>query len=132
MEASLFALNDRLDLSLRSSPASAAWLVEVRGQLQAYRIYLDAHATASEARDGVYADLLDAEPRVAPLVERLRSDCHTLRHLVDATLAAANAPEPDVIGLRRRTRELVDATRQYGSRRLGVTHEAFAVDIGVG
>jgi hypothetical protein len=132
MEASLFALNDRLANALRSSPASTAWLAEVRGQLQAYRIYLDAHIAASEARDGVYADLLDTEPRVAPHVERLRADCETMRRMADEALAAADATEPDAVGLRRRTRDLVDATRQYASRRVGVIHEAFAVDIGVG
>jgi hypothetical protein len=132
MEASLFALNDRLDGALRSSPATAAWLAEVRGQLQAYRMYLDAHVAASEARDGVYADLVETEPRVASHVDRLRVDCDLLRRLADASLAALDTPEPDAIGLRRRIRELIDVTRQYASRRVAIIHEAFAVDIGVG
>jgi hypothetical protein len=132
MDATFFALTERLGRSLDSSRDEERWLADVGAQLQAYRAWLAQHVSASERDDGLFADLTATEPRVVPMVDRLRLDGRQLLSLADCALAALRRPDRSAREVRRVVGELVGLTRRYGARAAAAVHEALTVDIGVG
>ncbi len=132
MDATLYALAERLDRSLHSTRPENSWFAEVRAKLHAYRTCLLQLASRSDGDDGLFFDLTTTEPRVAHMVDQLRGDCRRLVELTDFALAAIDRPDRSVREVRHAVTELVQRTRRYHSRCTTAVHEAIAVDIGVG
>jgi hypothetical protein len=118
-----------------TAPASgrvAAWSATAGQRLLAVRDALRHHVEATEAPDGLFAEVLDHAPRLAKRVEQLRADHETLARAVDDAYGGLPAEGTDEDGAAR-TRErvvslLADMSRH---RHLGadLVYEAYHVDI---
>jgi hypothetical protein len=109
----------------------ADWRAGVGEALTRLRTAFDAHVQVTEAPDGLFAQVVEEEPRLVKRVERLRGEHET----ITATLATAErqvAGERDPDDVREAVLELLGALARHRHRGADLLHEAFVVDVSVG
>jgi hypothetical protein len=104
------------------------WRGQLHGQLEILHHALDRHIAATEADDGLLAEIIESAPRLARKVEQARAEHQTLRSNLEHVTAAVRA-DADVGSLRDDVLELL--TRLVRHRQLGadLVYDAYNVDI---
>lgn len=116
-----------------ASPAAGrtdAWVKTLKEDLHRLSSALNAHIEATEAPDGLLADVVEEAPRLANRVEQARRDHQSLRYRLDSALAALGAgPEPDLHEVRERVVEVLAGIVHHRHLGADLVYEAFNVDI---
>lgn len=115
---------------------AGTWAATVRERLAALRDALQAHIAATEAEDGLFAQVLDREPRLAHGVERLRADHVSALDAVgvaDVELAPTDVfDEARAEAIRSHLHDLIHSLFLHRSRGAELVYEAYDVDLSAG
>jgi hypothetical protein len=131
MDATLALLVDRVDRLIDAPDPDARWRAVVAERVRELRAAWVVHHVHCDGDGGLHHDLTEAEPRVSPLVRRLRDESQRLIDCCDFALASLRPGVP--IGETQfALRELVAQARRYRARATSVTYEAVSVDLGSG
>ena len=68
------------------------WAQRVSDRLDALLIAFDRHVEITEAKDGLLEEVIDAQPRLAHRVERLRRDHVDIRVSIEDAMASVKEP----------------------------------------
>ena len=102
--------------------------------LTRFRTAFDAHVDVTESPGGAFDQVIEADPRLAKRVERLRGEHESMAAavaVVDERLAGV--PGPDWADeVRESVLELLGALARHRHRGADLLHEAFVVDISAG
>jgi hypothetical protein len=116
-----------------SSPASVAgWLARVEASLGGLRAALDAHIVEVEGPQGLLAEIVTVDPRLAPYAEDLRRDHIDLLGAwvrAEATARAARAGAATASKVRRRVTNLLGRLTLHRQAGADLVYEAHSVDI---
>ncbi|WP_213453644.1 hemerythrin domain-containing protein [Rhizomonospora bruguierae] len=88
------------------------------------------HVGATEGPDGLYAELLDQAPRLAPGVTVLVRDHARVAAAIDALAGRLDAPDTDPDELRRRSGRLLRWLCRHRQRGADLVYEAYDTDLG--
>ena len=131
--AGLRAAVGRVERSLSSAARGRvkAWSVELHERLTELSEALEQHIAATEAPDGLLADIAAAVPRLVHRVDKTRADHAVLRTAVSAALdALPDDDQPDdVPEARNRVVELLTAVVHHRHLGADLVYEAYNVDI---
>ena len=108
-----------------------AWSTDLRDELATMAEALEQHIEATEAPDGLLADITAAVPRLAKRVERTRADHTVLRDALRAAVEALpDGDDEDAIpAARDRVVELLTAVVHHRHLGADLVYEAYNVDI---
>lgn len=107
------------------------WLGSVEGALVGLRQALDAHITEAESPDGLLAEIIALDPRLAVSADQLRSEHRELlRAWERAHQALKEGPTPDRSKTRRRVVSLLGRLALHRQSGADLVYEAYNVDIG--
>jgi hypothetical protein len=116
-----------------SGPASMPdWLDRTEASLDALRQALDAHIDEVEGSDGLLAEIVSADPRLAPYAEDLRKDHIELLGSwvrAEATVRGARNGTATLALVRRRVIALLGRLSQHRQAGADLVYEAHNVDI---
>lgn len=98
--------------------------------LRALRRSFDDHVVATEGPDGLYAELLDHAPRLAPGVGVLVREHAGVVAAIDALVGRLDEPDADVAELRHRSGRLLHRLCRHRQRGADLVYEAYDTDIG--
>ena len=131
--AGLRAAVGQVERSLSSAARGRvkAWSVELHEKLTELSEALEQHIEATEAPDGLLADIATSAPRLAHRVEKTRADHTVLRSAVAAALEALPDDDQDeaVPEARNRAVELLTAVVHHRHLGADLVYEAYNVDI---
>ena len=82
MDATLTDLVDRVDLMIDARDLDARWRAVTAERVRELRAAWVVHHVSSDGDGGLHHDLAEAEPRVSPLVRRLRDESMRCSHRV--------------------------------------------------
>jgi hypothetical protein len=131
MDATLSLLVDRVDRLIDAPEPDTRWRAVVAERVRELRAAWVVHHVHCDDAGGLHHDLTEAEPRVSPLVRRLRDESRRLIECCDNALAELRPGVPPE-DAREALRELVAQARRYRARATSVTYEAVSVDLGSG
>src|SRR5207245_8552437 len=117
-------------LSRASGGRSKEWAAEVVTRLTRLQEAFAQHVVATEAPDGLFAEIIAHAPRLSRRVEQLRSEHTAIGELVAAAMAkATSSEESEVARLREDILDLLGRISRH--RHLGPEpgYEAYTVDI---
>jgi hypothetical protein len=113
-----------------------AWLQRVSDCLNVLRTDFTEHVDLNEAPDGIHAEMLHVQPRLASRVRKLADDHLVISDRIDAALALVAVTATDV---REQVAEVRDACTQvvasitrHRQRSSDLVYEAYNTDIGIG
>jgi hypothetical protein len=131
MDATLTLLVDRVDRLIDAPDPDTRWRAVVAERVRELRAAWVVHHVHCDDAGGLHQDLTELEPRVSPLVRRLRDESQRLIECCDTALDALrrNVPHAEA---QEALRELVAQARRYRARATSVTYEAVSVDLGSG
>ncbi|HEX6311142.1 MAG TPA: hypothetical protein VF152_05915 [Acidimicrobiia bacterium] len=111
-----------------------AWSAVVGERLGELAAAWRAHLGGTEGDDGLFAEILDREPRLAHAVERLRADHQALSDaLAAAEVRLADARDADEVDETRAVLlELMHGLFEHRSRGAELVYEAYDVDLSAG
>jgi hypothetical protein len=125
------AMTDLEEVS--SGPASVSdWLDRVEASLGEVRLALDAHIAEVEAPQGLLAEIVSVDPRLAPYAEDLRKDHVALLGAwvrAEATVRAARLETASIAMVRRRVVTLLGRLTLHRQAGADLVFEAHSVDI---
>lgn len=98
--------------------------------LQALRRSFVDHVVVTEGPDGLYAELLDHAPRLAPGVGVLVNEHARVVAAIDALAGRVRAPDADLDELRHRSGRLLRRLCRHRQRGADLVYEAYDTDIG--
>lgn len=134
--AGLRAAVGQVERSLSSAARGRvkAWSVELHERLTELSEALEQHIAATEAPDGLLADIATAVPRLSHRVDKTRADHEVLRTAAAAALAALPDDDQDdaVPEARNRVVELLTAVVHHRHLGADLVYEAYNVDIEAG
>ena len=113
-----------------SAPAGGDdWAAGVARALTRLRTAFEGHVEVTEASDGVFAQVVEAAPRLANEVKRLHAD----HEAIAAALAAVDGALAAGAGsVRDAALDLLGLLARHRHRGADLLHEAFCVDISAG
>ncbi len=117
-----------LEKALAAATAAPGWATSVQFRLRELRGSLASHVREVEAPDGLLAEIVDAEPRLAAGVDRMKADHRRIAAELDTLIQIAVSSDSGT--LRERVFDLMREMvlhRQHGS---DLVYEAFSRDIG--
>jgi hypothetical protein len=132
MELALSNLVERINRLAAAPGAGSEWRDAVIDAVQHLRTGWIRHRTGSDDDGGLYRDLTETEPRVSPLVNRLRDESRGVIECCDValtSLARGDTPDAEV---RHVLREITRRASRYLNHVTSVTYETVAVDLGCG
>jgi hypothetical protein len=132
MDATLADLVDDLDRILAAPGADERWRQQATERVQCFRDAWVRYHVSSDHEGGFYHDLEESEPRVSPMVRRLRGESLQMIECCDRALDALRRPAATEIEMRESIAQLAMNARRYRSRETTATYEAVAVDLGSG
>jgi hypothetical protein len=132
MEATLADQAEQIDRFVQTARDDARWRAEAMDHLRVFRASWVRHHVTCDAIGGLHADLTDTEPRVTPLVNRLRSESLRLIECCDFALAALRRPDSSLGEARHAMAEVGAQARRYRARMASATYETISVDLGCG
>jgi hypothetical protein len=107
------------------------WLGSVESALVDLRQALDAHITEAESTDGLLAEIIALDPRLAVSADQLRSEHgDLLRAWERAYQILQDEPTPDRSKIRRRVVSLLGRLALHRQAGADLVYEAYNVDIG--
>jgi hypothetical protein len=124
-------------LEAPSPGREGAWLHRVNECLESLREDFDEHITTTEASDGIHAEVLHVQPRLAYRVRRLVDDHMQIRDRIAAVaaLSSRGAAEGDrtiVVHVRDEGTQLAALIGRHRQRSADLIYEAYNTDIGIG
>jgi hypothetical protein len=131
MDATLTDLVDRVDRMIDAPDPDARWRTVVAERVRELRAAWVVHHMTSDGEGGLHRDLAESEPRVSPLVRRLRDESRHLIECCDFALETLRAAGP-VGDAQHALRELVAQARRYRAHATSLTYDAVSVDLGSG
>jgi hypothetical protein len=132
MDTTLTLLVDRIDRMIDAPDPDARWRTVVAERVRELRAAWVVHHVQCDGLGGLHQDLTENEPRVSPLVRRLRDESRRLIECCDFALAALRRTDSPIGEAQHALRELVAQARRYRARATSVTYEAVSVDVGGG
>lgn len=109
------------------------WCGNFRAQLADVRTAFQYHVEVTEARDGLFADIIAKAPRLAPRAEELRRDHRIIEAAISRATAAIDAEEAPtlrtVAGARDATVDLISRISRHRHLGAEIVYDAFNVDI---
>jgi hypothetical protein len=126
---------DRLEGALSAPSRQAGWADKVTRCVAQVRAAFDAHVDEVEAEGGMLVDVLENQPRLAPVVAVLRDEHvavdDALDQLAGELVALGGELDSDrVASVRRRGIELIGAVVEHRQRGADLVFDAYSVDIG--
>jgi hypothetical protein len=118
----------RLERAVAAASGAPGWSDTVSERLGALSDALAAHVAAVEAPDGLLAEIVEAAPRLAGCVQRMRTDHGRLTEHLRDLIELAPSGDPDTI--REHVIELMRQMVLHRHRGSDLVYEAFATDIG--
>lgn len=121
------------DLEATAAMASGwpGWRDAVDDALTALRDALSSHVEETEGPDGLFHDVIDKSPRMAPAVQDMEADHVLLLEACDAALASTgDSSEPERV--RRFVNVLLGRLASHRQKGAEMLYEAFMTDIGAG
>jgi hypothetical protein len=108
-----------------------AWTATVRDRLEELAAAWRVHLAGTEGQDGLFAQILDREPRLAHAVDRMRSDHVALSDALDAAdVQLAGATTGAAVDDARDTLlELLRRFFEHRSRGAELVYDAYDVDL---
>jgi hypothetical protein len=140
--AELLHLMSSFQLAVSHAPRDPGWRNQVGERLTGLRRAFAEHVGATEGPDGLYRELVDQAPRLAPGVHGLVRDHRSLldtmagleqRICPAAARPVADAPDnanPDLDQLRGWARQLIQELYEHRQRGADLVYEAYGTDIG--
>jgi hypothetical protein len=114
-----------------------AWLHRVSDALGVLREDFTEHVDMNEAPEGIHAEMLHVQPRLASRVRRLAEDHVVISDRIDAAMALVSRGESEDV--RTQVAEVRDACTQvvalitrHRQRSSDLVYEAYNTDIGIG
>jgi hypothetical protein len=132
MDSTLADLVDDLDRILAAPGADERWRQEAIVRVLGFREAWVRYHVSSDHEGGFYHDLEESEPRVSPMVRRLRGESLQMIESCDRALEALRRPGSTEVEVRESIAQLAMHGRRYRSRETTATYEAVAVDLGSG
>jgi len=112
-----------------------AWLAQVNEHLQRLRLDIEEHVDTTEGPDGIHAEIMLAQPRLANKVRRLVADHEILRDRINAVAALSERSiemndRALVMVVRDEATLVVGLLARHRQRSSDLVYEAYATDIG--
>jgi hypothetical protein len=124
-------------LEAASPGREQGWLQRVSDALAVLREDFTEHVEMNEASDGIHAEMLHVQPRLASRVRRLAEDHVVISDRIDAAMALVSREES--VDTRTQVAEVRDACTQvvalitrHRQRSSDLVYEAYNTDIGIG
>jgi hypothetical protein len=117
-----------LERALAAPRSDPGWRVQVAQQLTALRQAFAEHMIVTEGADGLYAELLDAEPRLARGVYVLTREHAAIVQAIDAVCARVS--DASTAEVRRCAGDLLRELSLHRQRGADLVYEALSTDIG--
>jgi hypothetical protein len=122
-------------LEVPSPGREDVWLDRVNGHLQLLRAEIEEHVETTEGPDGIHAEIVLAQPRLANKVRRLAADHEILRDRINAVaaLSARSVEQHDramVMAVRDESTLVVGLLVRHRQRSSDLVYEAYQTDIG--
>jgi hypothetical protein len=113
------------------------WLQRVHEALLHLQADFAHHIETTEAPDGIHAEMLHVQPRLAYRVRRLCDDHVAIRDRIDAAVAlssrgAAEGDRSTIASVRDQATEVVALITRHRQRSADLVYEAYNTDIGIG
>jgi hypothetical protein len=132
MDSTLADLVDDLDRILAAPETGATWRRHAVDRVERFRDAWVRYHVRSDHEGGFYHDLEESEPRVTPMVRRLRGESLQMIAWCDEALAVLRAPASTDAAVRDSITRLAVQAHRYRSHETTATHEAVGVDLGSG
>lgn len=135
MDSTLLDLIRDIDDRVDTAVADEHQRDELIARVQQLRDSWEEHRARWDGDDGLYHDLTTTDPRVTPMVRRLRNDSLRLLASCDGALAQlrqldANSDPAAHDRARAAVRDVTAHVERHLSLAASATHDAFAVDLG--
>lgn len=113
-----------------------AWLRRVLDCLNTLRADFTEHVEVNEAPEGIHAEMLHVQPRLASRVRKLADDHVVISDRLDAALALASQgstdPNEQIAEVRDAGTQVVALITRHRQRSSDLVYEAYNTDIGIG
>jgi hypothetical protein len=124
-------------LEAASPGRESEWLRRVQQALDHLRDEFHEHVETTESPEGVHAQMLHDQPRLAARIRRLSDEHVIISDRVDAVTALAAGDDPADVGerisrIRDAATEVVAMITRHRQRSADVVYEAYNTDIGLG
>jgi hypothetical protein len=124
-------------LESASPGREATWLHRVHECLLSLRDDFAEHVATTESPEGIHAEMLHVQPRLANRVRRLCDDHAVLSDRIDAVVAlssrgVAEGDRSAVMEVRDGATEIVALITRHRQRSADLVYEAYNTDIGIG
>lgn len=129
--AGLRSTIDKVERSL-ARPAHGPldeWSRDLSEQLTLMSAALDQHIAVTEDKDGLLADILEAAPRLAHLIDHARTDHRRLRAELDEVLLSLPVDRGGVAEVREAVTGLLGELVRHRQTGADLVYEAYQVDI---
>jgi hypothetical protein len=114
--------------ALAAPVSDPGWRFCVAQQLPALRQAFAEHMMVTEGPDGLYAELLDAAPRLARRVHVLTREHAAIGHAIDAV--CARVPGASTAEVRGWAGDLLRELSRHRQRGADLVYEALSIDLG--
>ena len=121
------AMHDLEAASARPS-GLADWCIEIEAALAGVEVALRSHVRQVEADEGLFAQVMDESPRLAPCIDSLRKEHDELLSACHTALRLSADWEPS--NLRRRINTLLDRLATHRQSGAELLFDAYNVEIG--
>lgn len=122
-------VTDRMTRVLTVCEAGPEWRAGFDDAVRRLRAAFAEHRRMTEGPDGLYPEMLDAEPRLTRAVRGLLAEHRAVDDALDALGGCAEGPG-DCHALRRRAAEVLRELDRHRQRGADLVYEAYATDLG--
>ncbi|HEU5109760.1 MAG TPA: hypothetical protein VFT95_14555 [Micromonosporaceae bacterium] len=129
-KAELLKIMNSLQSAVAVTAHDPTWRDQVGERLTGLRRAFAEHVGATEGPDGLYHELVNHAPRLAPGVHGLVRDHRSLLDSMEGLEAAADTGDPDLDQLRGWARQLIHELYEHRQRGADLLYEAYGTDIG--
>jgi hypothetical protein len=123
--ADLMAALERVEAALSAPTGREQWFADARREIASLRDALDAHVDVTEGDDGLFAEVLDAAPRLAHQIDVLRKEHDEIDEAVEELLKLTDSP----IELRDRATSVLGRIVRHRQKGADLLYEAYEVDV---
>lgn len=116
-------------LASASSGRSEQWIAEVAARATKLDDAWAGHIAATEAADGLFAQVMEDAPRLSHRIEQLQADHRAIRDGIEALRSHAGASAADLDELRELAFDLLGRISRHRHLGADLVYEAYTVDI---